>query len=87
MAEYNVRIALDSAKKDGDSIRITLPNSGLIKLRGTIDSEKSSEMKIIYRFSDQEIVLPVPVLNVQAYSADDIYDGGLFLYGISPQTF
>ncbi|OON85317.1 hypothetical protein BXO88_13115 [Oribacterium sp. C9] len=78
LAEYNVRIALDGATKDGDSIRITLPNSGLIKLRGTTDSEKSSEMKIIYRFSDQEIVMPVPVLNVQAYSADDIYDGGLF---------
>ncbi|OON86981.1 hypothetical protein BXO88_05410 [Oribacterium sp. C9] len=78
LAEYNVRIALDGAKKDGDSIRINLPNSGLIKLRGTIDSEKSSEMKIRYRFSDQEIVMPVPVLNVQAYSADDIYDGGLF---------
>ena len=78
LAEYNVRIALDGAKKDGDSIKITLPNSGLIKLRGTTDSEKYSEMKIIYLFSEQEIIMPVPVLNVQAYSADDIYDGGLF---------
>ena len=77
LAEYNVRIALDGAKKDGDSIRINLPNSGLIKLRGSTDGEKSSEMKIIYRYSAQEIVVPVPVMNVQAYSADELYEEGL----------
>ena len=78
LAEYNVRIALDSATKEGDSIKIALPNSGLIKLRGSSSSDKLYHMKIIYSFFDQEIVMPVPVMNVQSYSADEIYDNRLF---------
>jgi hypothetical protein len=35
-------------------------------------------MQIIYRFQDQMITMPVPVMNVQSYSADEIYSKGLF---------
>ena len=38
----------------------------------------SSQMQIIYRFQDQMITMPVPVMNVQSYSADEIYSKGLF---------
>ena len=37
-----------------------------------------SQMQIIYRFQDQMITMPVPVMNVQSYSADEIYSKGLF---------
>ena len=35
-------------------------------------------MNIVYKYSEQEILLPVPVLNVSAYSADDIFNDKLF---------
>ncbi|WP_139355497.1 hypothetical protein [Oribacterium sp. C9] len=80
LAEYNVRIALDGAEQmsDGYAISIELPSSGLIKLRGFEGQDKFSEMKIIYRFSGQEIVMPVPVMNVQMFSEDDIYNNELY---------
>ncbi len=28
-------------------------------------------MSIIYKYSDQEILLPVPVMNISAYSVDE----------------
>ncbi|SFG18742.1 hypothetical protein [Oribacterium sp. WCC10] len=80
LAEYNMRIALDNAEQlESDySVRIVLPNSGLINLRSSSDSPKFSEMQIKYCYTDQEIIMPVPVMNIQAYSADDIFDNGLY---------
>ena len=35
-------------------------------------------MNIVYKYTDQEILLPVPVMNITAYSAEDIYNDRLF---------
>jgi hypothetical protein len=35
-------------------------------------------MEIIYTYNDQQIIMPVPVMNVQAFSADEIFDKGLY---------
>lgn len=80
LAEYNVRIALDRSeqKEDGNSICIELPSSGLIKLRGSEAEEKFTEVEIIYRFSDQKIIMPVPVMNIQSFTVDEIYNSELY---------
>ncbi|WP_155988365.1 hypothetical protein [Oribacterium sp. P6A1] len=80
LAEYNLRIALDNAEHNhiSNTVIIRLPNSGLINLRGPGDSSKVSQMSIVYKYQDQEILLPVPVMNITAYSADDIYNDRLF---------
>ncbi len=80
LSEYNIRIALDNAEEinPGNSIRINLPNSGLINLKSSSNSPKFSEMKIVYQYSDQKIIMPVPVMNIQAFTTDDIYNNGLY---------
>ncbi|WP_031551061.1 hypothetical protein [Oribacterium sp. FC2011] len=80
LAEYNVRIALDNAEQNLNSniVIINLPDSGLINLRGSNNSSKFYHMNIVYKYSNQEILLPVPVMNVSAYSADDIFNNRLF---------
>ena len=80
LAEYNLRIALDHAVHNhtSNTVIIHLPNSGLINLRSPGDSSKVSQMNIVYKYTDQEILLPVPVMNITAYSAEDIYNDRLF---------
>ena len=80
LTDYNMRIAMDNSKliDSGQSILVKLPDSGLINLRSPDNSLKISHKNIIYRYSDQEIVMPVPVMNIQAYSADEIYNNSLF---------
>ena len=80
LVEYNLRIAIDNARltDSKSSILVELPNSGLINLRTPTNSRKLSQKEIIYRYSDQEIIMPVPVMNIQAFSADEIFSNGLF---------
>lgn len=80
LVEYNLRIAIDNARLTGSksSILVELPGSGLINLRASANSTKFSRKEIIYRYSDQEIIMPVPVMNIQAFSADEIFSNGLF---------
>ncbi|SEA45828.1 hypothetical protein SAMN05216349_11324 [Oribacterium sp. KHPX15] len=80
LVEYNLRIAIDNARltDSKSSILVELPSSGLINLRAPSISPKFSQKEIIYRYSDQEIVMPVPVMNIRAFSADEIFSNGLF---------
>ena len=80
LVEYNLRIAIDNARLTDSrhSIHVELPSSGLINLRTPSTSPKYSQKKIIYRYYDQEIVMPVPVMNIQAFSPDEIFSNGLF---------
>lgn len=80
LAEYNMRIAIDNASLDevGNTIVVRLPESGLLRLRDSQNIKKISSATMRYEYNDQSISINIPVMNVQAYTADDIYDKGLY---------
>ena len=80
LSEYNMRIAIDNADlvKGSDTIVIRIPESGLLKLNDTNKKSKISHATIEYIYREQRIKMIVPVMNVQEYSADEIFKKKLF---------
>ncbi len=80
LAEYNVRIAIDNANNipEENKVIIRLPESALLRLRSSEEDEKISYMTIEYVHEDQSISIRTPVMNVQAYSAGEIFDKRLY---------
>jgi len=80
LAEYNVRIAIDNAVNDAtnDRVIIRLPESALLRLRSSENNPKISYRTIEYAYEEQSISIKTPVMNVQAYSADEIFEKKLY---------
>ena len=80
LVEYNMQIGLENAYlEDGGSLIVNLPRSSLLMLRkGTKGGNRKTTRVISYRHEGQEIRMEIPVLNVQAYSEDDIYARKLY---------
>jgi hypothetical protein len=80
LAEYNTRIGVDDARLDKDNNRliVDLPSSALLSLRTPGEEGKISHMTIEYRHDEQKVVMDVPVMNAQAYSAEEIIEKKLY---------
>ena len=80
LAEYNTRIGVDDARLDMDNNRliVDLPCSALLSLRAPEKEGKISHMTIEYQHEDQKVVMDVPVMNAQAYSAEEIIEKKLY---------
>ena len=80
LVEYNMQIGLENVAYEGaDNLVVEMPQSSLLKLRsGTPDGMKRSLSRITYRHNDQEIRMEVPVLHVQAYTPEEIYEKNLY---------
>lgn len=81
LVEYNMQIGLENLQMDEsrENLIVDLPQSSLLMLRsGRPGSEKITEKTIIYRHDDLEMRIKVPVLHVQAYSAQEIYEKKLY---------
>ncbi len=80
LVEYNMLIALDQASFENNSEKliIELPASALLMLRRGQDGRKQSELKAEYRYSLKRLTMKIPVLNVQAYSIEEIFEKKLF---------
>ncbi|MBR4725665.1 MAG: hypothetical protein IK071_07800 [Lachnospiraceae bacterium] len=79
--DYNMRIAFENVEKDGQSgnLRVQLPHSALLMLRKSSEDEpKISYNTITYVYQDREFVIFVPVLHVQAYSMEEVFDKELY---------
>ena len=81
LVEYNMQIGLENAGYDGDGdLRVELPMSSLLMLReGSPGGEKIGHKGIVYCHEGQEIRIEVPVMQVQAYTAEEIYDRKLYM--------
>lgn len=80
LAEYNVRIAIDNAVNDygNDRVLIRLPESALLRLRSSEADSKIIYKTIEYAYENQVITIKTPVMNVQAYSAEEIFEKKLY---------
>lgn len=70
--EYDTQIALDDGEVTGDMLTVEFPNSAILYLRS--DWKTPDIMKICIRTSGGEMIYEVPVLKVQIYSIQEIFD-------------
>ena len=73
--EYDAQIALDNGKLEGNTLRVKFPNSAVLYLRSTASTPDA--MKIIIETAGGEISYDVPVIKVQEYSLEEIFEKGL----------
>ena len=81
LVEYNIQIGIENAHTDEepDRLIIDLPRTSLLMLRsGGVNKPKKSTKAIVYRHEEQELMLNVPVLHVQSYTQEEIYDKKLY---------
>ncbi len=81
LVEYNMQIGLENLLWDEgkEKLSVELPRSSLLMLRsGSPGSEKKSTMTIVYRQGEKELSTEVPVLHVQAYTPEEIYEKKLY---------
>lgn len=76
MFEYDSQIALDSGEINGYVLTVTFPNSAVLYLRHTSKTPDKMIIKIIT--PGGEISYPIPVLKVQRYSIDEIFEKELY---------
>lgn len=79
MFEYDFAIALEDARKQTAPYRIKFPLSGAIYLRHK--STTPDELSLTVEFPDkQEVTYRVPVIKVQKYSLEEIFNKHLWLF-------
>lgn len=79
MFEYDFAIALEDARKQTEPYRIKFPLSGAIYLRHK--STTPDELSLTVEFPDkQEVNYRVPVIKVQKYSLEEIFNKHLWLF-------
>lgn len=79
MFEYDFAIALEDARKQTAPYRIKFPLSGAIYLRHK--STTPDELSLTVEFPDkQEVNYRVPVIKVQKYSLEEIFNKHLWLF-------
>ena len=75
--EYDAQIALDEGEVTEETLTVTFPNTAIIYLRTYQNTP--DKMKYIIITPGGTVQYDVPVMKVQAYSLEDIFDRGLLM--------
>jgi hypothetical protein len=75
MFEYDAQVALDGGSVQGNHLTVTFPHSGVLYLRHTRNTPDTMYMKI--NTPGGNISYEIPVLKLQTYSIDEIFEKDL----------
>ena len=75
--EYDAQIALDEGEVTEETLTVTFPNTAVLYLRSR--QKSPDKMKYIIVTPGGTVKYDVPVMKVQAYSLDDIFEKGLLM--------
>ena len=75
MFEYGTQIALDEGKKEGNVLEVEFPHAAVLFLRSTKNTPDS--MKIHMKTPGGEISYGIPVMKVQDYTLEEIFEKNL----------
>lgn len=74
--EYDSQIALQNATLIEDTLEVEFPQSAVLQLRN--DKKIKRKLKLVIKTPGGNISYEVPVLNVQEYDLDTIFEKGLY---------
>lgn len=75
--EYDAQIALDEGEVTEETLTVTFPNTAVLYLRTY--KKTPDKMKYVIVTSGGTVQYDVPIMKVQAYSLDDIFEKGLLM--------
>ena len=75
--EYDAQIALDEAEIEGETIKVTFPNTAVLYLRNSRKTPDSMKVRIIVPGDLAEYT--VPIIKMADYTADDIFRKKLYM--------
>ena len=75
--EYDAQIALDEGKITEETLTVTFPNTAVLYLRTY--KKTPDKMKYVIITPGGKVQYDVPVIKVQAYSLDDIFEKRLLM--------
>ena len=75
--EYDAQIALDESEIEGETIRVTFPNTAVLYLRNSRKTPDSMKVRIIVPGDSAEYT--VPIIKMADYTADDIFRKKLYM--------
>ena len=78
MYEYDSQIALSDVQIEGATLRVKLPRSAVLYLRH--NRHTPDEYKMIYEADGMQLVRRIPILKVQRYSLDEIFQKELYYF-------
>lgn len=76
--EYDAQIALDEGEVTGETLTVTFPNTALLYLRAY--KKTPDKMKYVIITPGGTVQYDVPVMKVQTYSLDKIFEKHLLLF-------
>ena len=75
--EYDAQIALDESEIEGETIKVTFPNTAVLYLRNSRKTPDSMKVRIIVPGDSAEYT--VPIIKMADYTADDIFRKKLYM--------
>ena len=75
--EYDAQIALDESEIEGETIKVTFPNTAVLYLRNSRKTPDSMKVMIIVPGDSAEYT--VPIIKMADYTADDIFRKKLYM--------
>ena len=75
--EYDAQIALDESEIEGETIKVTFPNTAVLYLRNSRKTPDSMKVRIIVPGDSAEYT--VPIIKMSDYTADDIFRKKLYM--------
>ena len=75
--EYDAQIALDEGEATEETLTVTFPNTAVLYLRTY--KKTPNKMKYVIATPGGTVQYDVPVMKVQAYTLDDIFEKGLLM--------
>lgn len=75
--EYDAQIALDEGEVTEETLTVTFPNTAVLYLRAY--KETPGKMKYVIATPGGTVQYDVPVMKVQSYSMEDIFEKGLLM--------
>ncbi len=75
--EYDAQIALDEGDITEETLTVTFPNTAVLYLRTY--KKTPDKMKYVIATSGGTVQYDVPIMKVQAYSLDDIFEKSLLM--------
>ena len=75
--EYDAQIALDEGEIEGETIKVTFPNTAVLYLRNSSKTPDSMKVRIIVPGDSAEYT--VPIIKMADYTADDIFRKKLYM--------
>ena len=76
--EYDAQIALNDGKKDGATFTVSFPHSAVMALRHTKKTPSSMHIRVVT--PGGEAGYDVPIIKVQQYSLEEIFDRKLLFF-------